>query len=87
MKTDHPQDFPENRRNFLKKTAAAAGAVGLLRSPIYGQNQAPSAGVTGANNRIQVGFVGVGGQGMAHVRSQKENAAANNIDLVAVCDV
>src|SRR5207245_6027581 len=57
------------RRDFIKKTATVAAAVAstsLLKTPIYGQNQAPSAGVTGANNRIAVGFIGVGGQGMAH---------------------
>ena len=34
------------RRDFLKKTATAAAAVAatpLLRTPVYGQNQAPSA--------------------------------------------
>jgi len=84
------QNNPDNRRTFLKKTAmaaAAASTAGLLKTTIYGQNQAPSAGVIGANNRIAVGYVGVGGQGMAHVRSQKTHAAENNIVQAAVCDV
>lgn len=81
----------ENRRSFLKKTAvatAAASASALLKTPVYGQNQAPSDGrVIGANNRITVGFVGVGGQGMAHVRSHKTHSGENNVALGAVCDV
>src|SRR3954462_10896916 len=84
------QNNPDNRRTFLKKTAVAAAAAstaGLLKTTIYGQNQAPSAGVIGANNRIAVAYVGVGGQGMAHVRSQKTHAAENNIVQAAVCDV
>jgi predicted dehydrogenase len=81
----------ETRRSFIKKTATAAAALsaaGVLKTPVYGQSQAPSPGrVIGANDRIAVGYIGVGGQGMAHVRYQKENAADNNIVQGAVCDV
>lgn len=79
------------RREFIKTTASAAAVVAagnIFKTPVYGQSTAPSTGrVIGANDRIVVGFIGVGGQGMAHVRSQKENAADNNIAEVAVCDV
>src|SRR3954468_23486530 len=71
----------DSRRDFIKKTATAAAAVAatnLLKTPIYGQGQAPSANVTGANNKLTVGYIGVGGQGMAHVRSQKTHAGENN---------
>ena len=88
------QDFlggPETRRSFLKRTvitAAAAAAVNPFKAPVYGQNQAPSAGrVIGANDRIAVAYVGTGSQGMAHVRSQKAQASAINIVQAAVCDV
>ena len=81
----------ESRRSFIKKAATAAAAVSatnLFRTPVYGQNQAPSTGrVIGANDRIAVGYVGVGGQGMAHVSSQKNNAADFNISQAAVCDL
>lgn len=85
---DHSQ--PTTRRDFIKKTttvAAALAATPLLRPTIYGQ--APSSGkVLGANDRINLGFIGVGGQGMnAHVNISSKNAAANNISQVAVCDV
>lgn len=79
------------RREFIKQATTAAAVVataGVLKTPVYGQNQAPSTGrVIGANDRINVGFVGVGGQGMAHVRSMKEKMADMNIALVAVNDV
>ncbi|MCC6232392.1 MAG: Gfo/Idh/MocA family oxidoreductase [Verrucomicrobiales bacterium] len=82
---------PSNRRDFIKKGATAAAtvaAVNSLKTPVYGQSQAPSTGrVIGANDRIVVGFVGVGGQGMAHVRSIKANAGDNKVTLAAVCDV
>lgn len=80
----------DSRRGFIKKSASAAAAVaatGVLKTPVYGQDQAPSANVTGANNKITVGHIGVGGQGMAHVRSMKGHAAENNIEQVATCDV
>src|SRR6266567_3424288 len=81
----------ESRRSFIRKTAGVAATVAtanLLKTPVYGQNQAPSPGrVIGANDRIVVGYIGVGGQGMAHVRSQKSAAGENNVAQVAVCDV
>src|SRR5512136_2350542 len=79
------------RRDFLRKTATAAAAVAatpLLRTPVYGADQAPSANVAGANNRIQVGIVGVGfGIGMNHFTGIQDKAAENNVALVAGCDV
>ena len=80
-----------SRRGFIKRStavAAAAAAVGTLKTPVYGQNQAPSANVTGANNRIVVGFVGVGGQGKgAHVDQSLAHKDENNLAFAAVCDV
>lgn len=80
----------ETRRTFIKKaaTAAAVSATGLVKTPVYGQSQAPGAGrVLGANDRIVVGYVGVGNQGTAHLKSQKTHAQENNIVQAAVCDV
>ena len=81
----------ETRRSFLRKAAGAAAALsasGLFKTPLYGQNQAPSTGrVPGANDRIRVAYVGTGHQGMTHVRLQKQFASANNIAQVAVCDL
>ena len=79
------------RRQFLKRSTAAASvlaAAGSLRTPVYGQNQAPSVNVTGANERLVLGFVGVGGQGGgAHVGQNLEHYQENNVALAAVCDV
>ena len=81
----------ETRRSFLQKTAAAVAAAttaGILKTPVYGQNQAPAAGrVIGANDRIVVGFVGTGSQGQAHVRSVKSYAGDKNLAIGAVCDL
>ncbi len=80
------------RRDFLKKTATAAAAVAatpLLKTPVYGQNQAPSPGrVIGANDRIAVAVVGAGfGIGMNHFVGMQEKAQENNIVVAAGCDV
>jgi predicted dehydrogenase len=79
------------RREFIKKASTAAAVVAtvnMFKTPVYGQNQAPSPGsVVGANNRLVVGYIGVGGQGMAHVNTQKQYASENNIVQGAVCDL
>lgn len=86
------------RRDFLRTAATAAAAVaatGIIKTPVYGQHTAPAAGrAIGANDRIAVGYVGIGGppsncpgMGLAHVKSQKKNAADNNIVQAAVCDL
>ena len=79
------------RRDFLKKTVTAAAVVAaapLLRTPVYGQNQAPSANVAGANNRIAVGVVGVGfGIGQNHLVGIHEKANENNTVVAAASDV
>src|SRR5512136_2011610 len=81
----------ESRRTFIKKAATVAAAVsttGLFKTPVYGQNQAPSPGrVIGANDRINVGYIGTGKQGMLHVNLEKKYAQDNNIAQVAVCDL
>jgi predicted dehydrogenase len=87
--TTSPGELP--RRDFIKKTAAvaaAAAATPWLRAPVYGQNQAPSANVAGANNRIAVGIIGVGfGIGKDHLTGIVKNASANNVVLAAACEV
>ncbi len=83
---------PTTRRDFIRKTAtvaAAAAAAPLFKTPVYGQGQAPAPGsVVGANNRISVGFIGVGAQGFdAHVKLLTAKATENNVAELAVCDV
>src|ERR1700704_1235929 len=80
------------RREFIKKTAglAAVAATGsLFKTPVYGQNQAPSTGrVIGANDRISVAVVGVGfGIGKNHLQGIHEKASENNVVVAGACDV
>lgn len=79
---------PQTRRTFIKTTAAAATIATVSRLPdALASGQAPSTGVTGANDRIVVGYVGTGSQGQSHIDSQKRYAAENNIAQGAVCDL
>jgi predicted dehydrogenase len=88
-----PKAGAQSRREFIRKssiaTAAVAASNGLFKTPVYGQSQAPNAGrAIGANDRIVVGFIGVGGQGFnAHVRQMKDHAKESNVAQAAVCDV
>ena len=93
---DHNERKPASgsatRRDFIKKSATAAAAVAatsLLRTPVYGQNQAPSIGrAIGANDRIAIGFIGIGPNiGMDHFEGIHKNANANNTVVAAACDL
>jgi predicted dehydrogenase len=93
MKTNDPSSSPGGlpRRQFIKQTAtvaAAAAATSWLKTPVYGQNQAPSANVTGANNKIAVAVVGVGfGIGKNHLLGIHDKSGENNTVLAAACDL
>lgn len=94
----------ESRRDFIKKGAIAATAVMAGCSPKVGEEvaekatkTAPATGaVLGANDRLVVGFIGVGGQGFhSHVQNvlNLDNNGGKRHDLefnavgVAGCDV
>jgi predicted dehydrogenase len=85
------QDGGATRREFIKKStlaAAAAASVNMFKTPVYGQDQAPAPGsVVGANNRLRVAYIGTGNQGQFHIQNQKDHAAENNIEQVALCDL
>ncbi|MDP2982698.1 MAG: Gfo/Idh/MocA family oxidoreductase [Candidatus Latescibacter sp.] len=68
-----------SRRSFIK-TAALAGSAASFGGLI------PSR-VLGANDRINFGIIGVGGQGGGHLRSLVKRSKDDNIQVVAVCDV
>lgn len=92
QQANNPQDGGATRRQFLKKSTLAAAAVAastnIFKTSVYGQTQATAPGsVVGANSRLTVAYIGVGKQGLTHVRTQKAGAAANNIVQVAACDL
>src|SRR5689334_18191866 len=82
-----------DRRDFIRKTATATAVVAatssLLKTPVYGANQAPSSGrAIGANDRIAVAVIGVGyGIGKDHLQGIHAKANENNVVVAATCDL
>jgi predicted dehydrogenase len=71
-----------SRRTFLRTAAAAAGAAAL--TPKFHVMASES---RGANDRIGVGFIGVGGRAGAHMDIVNGLQAEGRAKPVAVCDV
>lgn len=70
-----------SRREFLDSTLKAAAAVAVA-APYVSRGR-----VIGANDRIGVGFIGVGGRGRGHVATvQHLIKSGQNAQIVAVCD-
>lgn len=79
-----------SRREFIKVagvTAAGVMASSALGSKVFAQGAPAPGRVIGANDRINVAFIGVGGMGGGHLNSMKDKEAEWNIACVAVCDV
>jgi len=65
---------------------------GLTRRTILGGGAAAGAGfrpltLLGANDCIRFGHIGLGGMGTAHLKHLVEHSEAENVRVVAVCDV
>ena len=69
------------RRTFLAGSAAALGAA----APVVGR---AASRVIGANDRIQIGHIGVGGNGSGMLRRMVQRSEEqSDVKSVAVCDV
>jgi predicted dehydrogenase len=76
-----PETVQANRRQFLGTTAAAL-AAGAFGAPLFAPRRALAAsGRTGANERIRVGAIGVGGRATLLLQQLPESA-----EIVALCD-
>jgi predicted dehydrogenase len=69
-----------NRRTFVKASAVAASGAATIGFPslVLGQR--------GANDRIRVGLVGLGGRMRSHIGSLKAMATTDNVQIAAICD-
>ncbi len=67
----------QTRRDFLKHTAVTAAAM----------TAASRGRVMGANDRLNVGMIGVGGMGSGHLNALTTKAGDYKCNVVAVCDV
>lgn len=66
-----------DRRTFLRRSAQAA-AVTTVAGPAHG--------VTGANEKIRIACVGIGGRGGAHIR-EFLNMKDKGVEVAALCDI
>lgn len=70
------------RRNFLKQSAAVAGPM------ILGSGVLASGGKVGANDRIVIGQIGIGGIGTNHLKfCLDRETRTNDVAVGALCDV
>jgi predicted dehydrogenase len=74
-----------DRREFLK-TATSAGAALGLAGRAFGR-PAKTGRVLGANDKINVGVIGVGGRGAYVAREFAKAGQTENAQILAVCDV
>ncbi|MCX6375264.1 MAG: twin-arginine translocation signal domain-containing protein [Armatimonadetes bacterium] len=78
-----------SRRDFIR--SAGATAAGVVAGSLIGKTAsfgAPAAPrVIGANDRINIGIIGIGGMGGGHLGMLKDMQKDQNIKVVAVCDV
>jgi len=79
-----PTNCGVTRRIFIRNTASAVAAA----TAVSGVTRLASAKTKGANERLGVGVIGVGGRGKAHLEALKWiKEHDKTIDIVAVCDV
>ena len=83
-----------SRREFIRTAAGATGVMsGTLPGAAATQTSLSAAPVInprviGANDRIHVGIIGVKGMGGGHLRNLVGGQMkADNVDVIAVCDV
>ena len=69
------------RRNFMGRLAKGAAVSGLIL-PSYGTRA--YAKTTAPNDRLTLGFIGIGGQGSFHLRKLLRN---DRVQIIAACDV
>ncbi len=76
-----PGNSSLTRRQFLQRSALTLGALNLVPSGVLG---AP--GQPGANNRLTIAHIGVGGMGMTHLNNMLRFQQEDKVRIAAVCD-
>lgn len=70
-----------SRRDFISKSSIGiTGMAAAISAKSYGQ-------ILGANDRINLGFLGCGGRSRGHRRMVAMSAKDKNLSVVAVCDL
>jgi predicted dehydrogenase len=84
-----------SRRTFLNRASTAAAVLGVAGNALAKAEKtikpgvpARSARVVGANDRIRVGMIGMGGMGTVHLQAfMKQTDEEKDISVVAVSDI
>ena len=71
-----------SRRTFLKAAGTAIGFPYIVPSGALA-----ASGRAGANDRLTVGHIGVGGMGSVHLKNMLEFRKQGKVNIAAVCDV
>ena len=76
-----------DRRDFLRQAGAIGAALGPVRAALAKASSKSSGRVIGANDRINIGVIGVGGRGSGDAASFARVGSQNNsCQVVAVAD-
>jgi predicted dehydrogenase len=73
-----------SRRTFIKNTAAATAVAIAAPTALKAKTATPS---TSPNERLRIGFIGVGGRAQEHLKSAIELQNEGHVEIAAVCDV
>jgi predicted dehydrogenase len=73
-----------SRRTFIKNTTAATAVA--ITAPTALNTRAAAAS-TSPNEKLRLGFIGVGGRAQTHLESAVKLAGDGKVEVVAVCDV
>ena len=74
------------RRNFIGKVTTGMAGVAVVGTA-NGMNAASYKRIIGANERINIGFLGCGGRSQGHQNMVKMSVKDKNLGVVAVCDI
>jgi predicted dehydrogenase len=78
---------PVNRRDFFRTASAVSAALGAAGSAFARPGKMAAGRVIGANDRINVGVIGVGGRGFYVAKEFVRAGEKENAQILAVCDV
>ena len=73
------------RRDFLGKAAIGAAGIPLANMSVNSMSTVSYKRIIGANDRINIGFLGCGARGKGHQKMVKMSVSDKNIGVVAVC--
>jgi predicted dehydrogenase len=76
-----------DRRSFLKVGAAALGTAAFGFPDIISSRALAATGRPGANDRLTLGYIGVGGRGTSNLNSISAWVTRGDLNVAAVCDV